>query len=165
MTRKTKQQKAVKKTKPPKTQRKHSGGARPGNKHATIYDTPEKRADLMDAICKHLENGLSHDCFPYCDWKTVKKYANDYPDDFPEDRLNEAVRRGQMVWETLGMRGAMGRVGNFSAASWIFNMKNRYGWKDKKEIDHKGAVPTTAKPHEDMTPEEAAQRYNEMIKE
>lgn len=41
-------------------------------------------------------------------------------------------------WEKNGRRMAGGGPGN--AAVWIFNMKNRFGWKDKQEVEHSGHV-------------------------
>ncbi len=48
----------------------------------------------------------------------------------------------QVWWERTGRRMAGGEAeGN--ATVWIFNMKNRFGWKDKSEVDHSGSVAVT----------------------
>ena len=54
------------------------------------------------------------------------------------DAKKEAFAACQFYWETLGMKGVEGTVG-VSASIWIFNMKNRFGWKDRKEIDNKSS--------------------------
>lgn len=43
----------------------------------------------------------------------------------------------QVWWERNGRRLAVDGGGN--ASIWIFNMKNRFGWVDKKETEDKGS--------------------------
>ena len=42
------------------------------------------------------------------------------------------------VWEDIGLEGMYmgGKDNPFNATIWIFNMKNRFGWADRKEIAH-----------------------------
>lgn len=37
-------------------------------------------------------------------------------------------------WEKRGREMSIGSEGN--SAVWIFNMKNRFGWRDKQDIEH-----------------------------
>lgn len=48
--------------------------------------------------------------------------------------IKKGSYKGQEMWEGLGMDGASGKIDGFSAASWIFNMKNRFSWRDKQEV-------------------------------
>lgn len=52
--------------------------------------------------------------------------------------LAEALKEGEMLsqlwWETEGLKAMQGGTPGFNAAVWIFNMKNRFGWRDKQEI-------------------------------
>jgi len=41
-----------------------------------------------------------------------------------------------MEWELIGMNGAKGEIQGFNAASWIFNMKNRYKDNFRDKIDY-----------------------------
>lgn len=42
-------------------------------------------------------------------------------------------------WSKLGRGGAMGQV-PINSPTWIFNMKNRFNWKDKTTTEHEGEV-------------------------
>lgn len=48
----------------------------------------------------------------------------------------------QVWWERQGRKMSAGEAeGN--ATVWIFNMKNRFGWRDKTETEHTGSVGIT----------------------
>ena len=73
------------------------------------------------------------DCFPEASARTIRHYAKAYPEDFPAEKLEAAAREGLLVWEQLGLQGAKGEIAKFSATAWMFNMKNRAGWRDRQE--------------------------------
>lgn len=60
--------------------------------------------------------------------------------DEPEfaETIKECKMLCQTWWERTGRNMAKGAEGN--SAVWIFNMKNRFGWKDKQEIEHSGGL-------------------------
>lgn len=59
-------------------------------------------------------------------------------------------------WEQMGRKMAFGQAeGN--PATWIFNMKNRFGWRDKQDIDMNARVQVT-----DMTDEELDAKLREL---
>lgn len=66
------------------------------------------------------------------------RYQNDYPE------FHEAVKQGQALseawWSELGRQGAMGENPNANATFFIFNMKNRFNWSDKRDIHQTGDV-------------------------
>ncbi len=39
--------------------------------------------------------------------------------------------RSRAWWEKLGRGGAAGKIPNLKSQTWIFNMKNRFGWVDR----------------------------------
>ena len=55
----------------------------------------------------------------------------------------EAYQRGRLLseawWQKLGRAGALGQK-PVNPTIWIFNMKNRFGWADKKEIKQETTV-------------------------
>jgi len=83
-----------------------------------------------------------------CDFQSFLNWQKKYPEFF------EAVKRGlhlsKGMWEKMGRKAAFGKVENFNATAWIFNMKNRFGkmddfsekWSDKQEVEHSGEVTT-----------------------
>ena len=50
--------------------------------------------------------------------------------------VEEGVALSQAWWERLGRQGAS-MVVDIQPVTWIFNMKNRFGWKDRNEITGK----------------------------
>ena len=68
-------------------------------------------------------------------WETL---LEDY-DEFRRT-VKEAKSLCEHWWEERGREMAMGSEGN--ATVWIFNMKNRFGWRDKTEHEHTGANGT-----------------------
>lgn len=47
-------------------------------------------------------------------------------------------------WEEMGRKMAFGQVeGN--PTTWIFNMKNRFNWRDKQDVEHSGQVDLSSK--------------------
>lgn len=136
-----------------------------GNLFREKFKTPEERYQLFDAVCVHLEKGLSRESFPLCDWDTVERYVSKYANEFPADIVREAMRRGRLWWEELGRIGTMGGKVNgervlFNAQSWAFNMKNRYGWKDSMNVINtiEGGVLLIPEPLDDAQFELACQQ-------
>ncbi|QZA71246.1 terminase small subunit [Pseudomonas phage AH02] len=52
-------------------------------------------------------------------------------------------------WEEMGRKMAFGQVeGN--PTTWIFNMKNRFNWRDKQDVDHSGQIDLSAKTDDEL---------------
>ena len=50
------------------------------------------------------------------------------------DAIREGEIKSRLFWEKTGMAGMLGKLPGFNATTWIFNMKNRHGWADKKDL-------------------------------
>jgi hypothetical protein len=65
------------------------------------------------------------------------------------EAYEEGRWRSEAFWARMGRSGAMGAM-NVNPALWIFNMKNRFGWRDKLPEDKVGDG--------ELSPEEYARR-------
>jgi len=122
------------------------------NQFALKYKTSKSRNILHKKYCRHLSRGLSKESFVDCNYKTIESYMNKYPNDFPADDIDKAERAGRLVWEKMGLSGTKGEIKNFNTRCWTFNMKNRYGWKDRDEakIDDDIAYPRSYENENDI---------------
>lgn len=92
------------------------------------------KKEYCDMLIEHMAKGLSFECFA-ADLRVCKQTLYTWTEKHPE--FLDAKRHGEIRcmrwWESLGCSLASGnRQGN--AAVFIFNMKNRFGWRDKQEI-------------------------------
>jgi hypothetical protein len=100
-----------------------------------------ERRKVFKELCAHIQNGYSLDCFGPLSDTTIRSYLKQYPDEFIEQELQDSLRKAKNNWEEIGLRQANGScLGN--SRSWYYNMANRYGWREKLEVEaeHKGSV-------------------------
>lgn len=68
-------------------------------------------------------------------YEWTKKGGRYFKPSFSE-AVKKGLDRGREFWERIGIEmstmNSKKRPGNF--VTWIFNMKNRYGWTDKTEV-------------------------------
>ena len=82
----------------------------------------------------HMIGGLSFESFGGkidVTEETLHQWKHEHPE------FSESYKRGRLKsmchWEEMGHDMVLAGQGN--ATCWIFNMKNRFGWKDKTETD------------------------------
>ena len=91
------------------------------------------RRGLCAELCRHLASGYSVKSFCGTTPGHISRLRAEYPDDFPEDEIELAIACGQDSWEKIGRRQAEGScLGN--SKSWIYNMSNRYGWRERTDV-------------------------------
>lgn len=99
------------------------------------------RRVVFKDLCAHLAKGHSIDCFSALSENTIRSYINLYPKEFVGVEIEQALRDGKEMWESLGTRQANGScLGN--SRTWFYNMAHRYKWSDRVEVqnEHKGQV-------------------------
>ena len=88
-----------------------------------------------DKVTAHMSKGFSFESFAAtlnCSLQTIRTWVQSR-DDFFEARERGYIA-SQKFWEELGINGASGRIKEFNVTCWIFNMKNRFGWRDRQDI-------------------------------
>lgn len=119
-----------------------------GRPRTTVKDLPPNWKDLMIDCGQEGGSAVEARCLlgiGESAWETLLE-------DSEEFRGTEKQRQAlcEVWWERRGRKMAEGDDGN--ATVWIFNMKNRFGWRDKQEIDHSSTDGTmTPKPAIDAT--------------
>lgn len=118
-----------------------------GKKISTVERLEKLEADkserrkIFRELLAHVEQGLSIESFGPLSDVSIKKYLNLYKEEFVQEELDEAKRKGRAYWEAVGKRQANGEcLGN--SRTWFYNMANRFGWREKLEVEaeHKGQV-------------------------
>jgi hypothetical protein len=92
------------------------------------YRTALQRKKLCENYCKHAEAGYSDDSFPDCGMGDFNDCMAGFPLDFPAEKIEVSHRKRLKFWEELAIEGKI------NASVWTFNMKNRFGWRDRPEM-------------------------------
>jgi hypothetical protein len=107
----------------------------------TIYD-PKYCAMVIE----HMEKGFSFESFAGV-VSTTKQTIYEWAEKFPEfgDAKKIAEAKCQIFWEELGMKHIItqseswhqggSKSSSLNASVWIFNMKNRFKWRDQRQIE------------------------------
>ncbi|MFA6429746.1 MAG: hypothetical protein WCV84_04595 [Patescibacteria group bacterium] len=93
----------------------------------------------LEALCGHLL--IDRDTL----YEWTKKDGEYYKGSFSE-AVKRGLDRGRYFWERIGIEmstmNSRKRPGNF--VTWIFNMKNRYGWTDAIKVKEEVTVTNFA---------------------
>lgn len=115
------------------------------------------RAEYCDLLIKHMSEGLSFESFgaiANCCKDTLYGWAAQFPEFL--DAKRTGLEKSRIFWEKMGIHGTTGnlktvskeitkpngdiekryKTAYFNAQSWNMNMKNRFGWKDRVEVDN-----------------------------
>jgi hypothetical protein len=102
-----------------------------GRPRTTVDDLPKNWKDIMIECGQEGGSAVEVRCLlgiAQSAWETLLEDSEDF-------RLTEKKRQAlcEVWWERQGRR--MTTEGQGNATVWIFNMKNRFGWRDKTEHD------------------------------
>jgi hypothetical protein len=93
------------------------------------------KEEYCQMLIEHMRQGYSFESFgayPVCVTKdTLYSWLKQHPQFAYAKKLGTIECR--KLWEKLGLAGASGKLPGFNTAAWIFNMKNRFMWRDRVE--------------------------------
>lgn len=103
-----------------------------GRPRTTVDDLPEDWQEIMRQCGQEGGSAVEARCLLGIGdsaWGTLLEDSEDF-------RRTEKERQAlcEVWWERTGRNMAKGTDGN--ATVWIFNMKNRFGWRDKQDMNH-----------------------------
>ena len=101
------------------------------------------KKEYCEMLLSHMEEGLSFKSFAgviRASRATLYNWAEKYPEFEEAKEIGDSL--SLLWWEKLGVDAAKGNIEGFNSASWIFNMKNRHDWRDRKDVsaDIKGTL-------------------------
>ncbi len=86
---------------------------------------------FCDQLEKHMAQGFSIESFAGkigVSRDTLYAWSKVHPEF--SDTIKRGTDQSLFFWEKLGLMGVLGKQKGFNATMWIFNMKNRFKWRD-----------------------------------
>jgi len=100
------------------------------------------KPEYCEQLIEHMSTGLSFESFAgECDVPLTTLWRWEAANPKFREAKQIGMSKGLVFWEKIGRNASAGKIPRFSAPAWIFNMKNRYQWRDKHEIEVKGIKP------------------------
>lgn len=123
------------------------------------------KPEYCELLIEHMGSGLSFEAFAGV-VGVCKKTLYDWEKANPEflHAKSEGLEKARLFWEKLGVNNiineSFGKDGSRSLNStvWIFNMKNRFGWRDKQPDEAPDTVVNN------NTLQVSQEQLNEMLK-
>lgn len=111
------------------------------------------KEEYCDLLVKHMAEGYSFESFGAIT-HTSKETLYTWTEKHEEflDAKKEAEAKCRMFWENLGIKHVLnisepkGTSYSLNSSVWIFNMRNRFGWRNetKEEIEDKAKAAAVA---------------------
>lgn len=122
--------------------------------------------EYCDMLIEHMRQGLSFESFGAlvpAGKQLLYSWLEEHPQFSHAKNIGEAHSR--IFWENLGLSGIRGEIQGFSAAVYIFNMKNRFLWRDQVNIETKSTVKIehSVEKVKDLPVDEISREYFNLI--
>src|SRR3990167_3146918 len=101
----------------------------PNGRFASKY-----KPEFDDLVIEHLSKGYSFQSFAgvvRVNYDTLFAWVKVHPSFAYAKEVGTA--QSHLFWERMGIHGTVGKIDKFVPSTWIFNMKNRFGWRDRQE--------------------------------
>jgi hypothetical protein len=95
------------------------------------------KAEYCDEVVSFMGRGFSVEAFAG-HVSVSKETLYNWMEEYPDFKAAVAVGREKcrIWWEEAGHQGIFtGKDTSFSAATWIFNMRNRFGWRNEDKTE------------------------------
>lgn len=103
----------------------------------TVTGRPSKyKPEFCAQVASHMKQGLSFESFAAVigvNQDTLHEWAKVQPE-FSEAK-KEAYSHSLLFYERMGVAIMAGKMPKANVAAWIFNMKNRFKWRDLHAIE------------------------------
>lgn len=104
------------------------------------------KPEYCEMVVSHLSQGYSIESFAGLidvHRDSIYEWKSKHP--IFSDSIKRGIDKSLLYWEKLGMAGTLGKIKGFNPATYIFTMKNRFGWTDRLATDvnaNVSVVPT-----------------------
>ena len=89
-----------------------------------------------DLLLSHMKQGLSFESFGgvvHVAKQTLYSWLKAHPEFKEAKEIGDSM--SLFFWEKLGLAATLGQVEHFNTGSWLFNVRNRFGWKTLYQAD------------------------------
>ena len=88
------------------------------------------KEEYCEKLVAHMAKGLSYESFAgLIGVHRETLYEWERKHEIFSDSKKIGKEKCLLFYETIGVQGMLGKIPNFNATTWIFKMKNKFGWK------------------------------------
>lgn len=113
-----------------------------GNKEGLKLKDADIRQEAYRQYCEHVASGFSQESFHFdhpelsVTYKTMNKYIQENPTEFPPIHMERAKSQSRRLWEGVVHDSAKGKNKDANTASLQMLMRNKFGWDRDTHVTH-----------------------------